>query len=136
MRLLPVLPLILAATGCYYPHPPPPPPPPELASAIAAAANCAETVFPLNPRVDGWSVDKFTGRYARGSESLTVTRSEHRLLVARAGFGTREIAADNVESWHWHDACGVRYDFTLPPDGPGAWLRITDATGMISDWRR
>jgi hypothetical protein len=54
----------------------------------------------------------------------------------RPGFGTREIATDNLDSWQWHDACGARYAFTLPPDGPGAWLRITDANGAASDWHR
>lgn len=131
-KLVPIL-LPLAAAGCIYPHPPPPPPPPELG---AAAANCADTVFPANPRIGAWSVDKFTGHYRRGEQVLTVTRDNHRLLVMRPGFGTREITAGTIESWQWHDACGVRYAFTLPPDGPGAWLRITDADGAVSDWHR
>jgi hypothetical protein len=125
--------LCLAAAGCFYPHPPPPPPPPELG---AAPANCADAIFPLNPRIGAWSVDKFTGHYWRDRQALTVTRHNQRLLVMRPGFGTREITADNVESRHWHDACGVRYQFTLPPDGSGGWLRITEHGGTTSDWRR
>ena len=133
MRILPCFPLALATAGCLYPHPPPPPPPTE---ALRPAANCADAVFPTNPRVTAWSVDKFAGHYRRGELALTVTRDNHRLLVMRPGFGTREISADTVESWQWHDACGIQYRFTLPPDGPGAWLRITDAGGAVSDWQR
>lgn len=134
MRLWLIPALGLAAAGCVLrQHPPPPPPPPELG---AAAADCAATVFPLNPRVAAWSVDKFTGRYARGAEVLTIARREHRLLVTRPGFGTREIAAPDVENWTWHDGCGVRYRFTLPPDGPGAWLRVIEPGGTAADWHR
>ena len=125
--------LCLAAAGCAYPHPPPPPPPPELGTA---AARCEDAVFPENPSVGAWSVDKFAGHYRRGAQALTVTRDNHRLLVMRPGFGTRQITADNVQSWQWHDACGSQYSFTLPPDGPGAWLRITDQGGAVSDWQR
>jgi len=133
--LIPLLPCLVIA-GCIYPHPPPPPPPPELAGTAAVPANCADTIFPTNVRIAAWSVDKFTGHYRRGDQALTVTRQNHRLLVMRPGFGTREITSDNIESWHWHDACGVRYAFNLPPDGPGALLRITDANGAVSDWGR
>ena len=133
MRRLPLLLVCLAAAGCLYPPPLAPPPPPELG---APPANCADTIFPTNSRVDAWSVDKFAGHYRRNQVVLTVTRDNHRLLVMRPGFGTREITADSVESWQWHDACGVQYRFTLPPDGPGAWLRITDANGAVSDWQR
>ena len=132
MRILLGLPLLLTA-GCMYPHPPPPPPPPEL---TGAPADCADTIFPTNPRVADWSVAKFTGSYRNGQLGLTVRRDNHRLLVTRPGFGTREIATDNLDSWRWHDACGVTYDFNLPPDGPGAWLRITDINGAVSDWHR
>lgn len=134
----PLVPLLcLAAAGCttiWGPHPPPPPPPPELGTA--APANCADTIFPLNPQIGAWSVDKFTGHYRLGQQALTVTRHKQRLLVMRPGFGTREITAASVDSRQWHDACGVRYQFTLPPDGPGGWLRITELNGTVSDWRR
>ena len=133
MRKLLVLPLSLLAAGCWPPHPPPPPPPPELGRA---PANCADAIFPLNSRIAAWSVDKFAGRYARGAETLVVSRNEHRLLVSRPGFGTRQINAPDVESRQWHDACGVRYDFTLPAGGPGARLRITDLGGAVSGWHR
>lgn len=123
---------LVCAAGCA-PHPPPPPPPPELGRA---PANCADAIFPLNNRIAAWSVAKFTGRYARGTEALTVERREHRLLVTRPGLGTREISAPDVGSWQWHDACGARYAFTLPADGRGALLRITDLDGAVSDWHR
>ena len=133
MRKLLSLVLFPPVAGCLYPHPPPPPPPPELGRP---AAHCADTIFPSNPRIGAWSVDKFAGHYRRGQQTLTVTRDNHRLLVMRPGFGTREITPDTVESRQWHDGCGVRYAFTLPPDGPGAGLRITDVGGRVSDWRR
>lgn len=133
MRKWVVIPLGLIAAGCWPPHPPPPPPPPELGMAPAP---CAATIFPTNTRIAAWSVDKFTGRYVRGSDSLTVHRDQHRLLVTRPGFGTREISSADIESWSWNDGCGVRYDFLLPPDGPGARLRITDLNGIVSDWQR
>lgn len=133
MRRWLVLPLSFTAAGCWPPHPPPPPPPPELGRA---PANCADTIFPLNTRIAAWSVDKFTGRYTRGAETLTVSRADHRLLVTRPGFGTRQINASDVASRQWHDACGVRYDFTLSPGGSGARLRITDLGAAVSDWHR
>lgn len=127
--------LCLAAAGCYAnPHPPPPPPPPELGTV--APANCADTIFPLNPQIGPGSVDRFTGQYRRGGQALTVTRQNQRLLVTRPGFGTREITAESVASPLWHDACGVRYRFTLPADGPGALLRITEADGTVTEWQR
>ena len=125
--------LCLSAAGCLYPHPPPQPPAPELGRP---AAHCGDTIFPANPRIGAWSVDKFAGTYRRGQQALTVTRDNHRLLVTRPGFGTREVTAPSVESWQWNDGCGVQYRFTLPPDGPGAWLRITDVGGGVSDWQR
>lgn len=134
MRRLPLPLLCLATAGCFYSHPPPPPPPPELGAA--SPASCADTIFPLNPQIGPWSVDRFTGHYRRDSEALTVTRHNRRLLVMRPRFGTREITADSVDSPLWHDACGVRYRFTLPPDGAGAMLRITEADGTVSNWQR
>ena len=127
--------LCLAAAGCYAnPHPPPPPPPPELGTV--APANCADTIFPLNPQIGPGSADRLTGHYRRGGQALTVTRQNQRLLVTRPGFGTREITAESVSSPLWHDACGVHYRFTLAPDGLGALLRITEADGTATDWQR
>ena len=134
MRILLAIPALLAAAGCYmYPHPPPPPPPPELGRPPAA---CEATIFPLNTRITAATVDKFTGRYARGADTLIVARQQHRLLVTRPGFGTREITAPDAGGGQWYDACGVQYRFTLPPDGPGAVLRITDLGGVVGDWNR
>lgn len=130
-QVLPVL--CLAGSGCVYPHLPPPPAPTELG---LAASDCATTIFPVDPQIAAWSVDKFAGQYRLGSQVLTVRRDDHRLMVTRAGFGTRQIVAKNVESWRWHDACGVDYAFALPPDGPGAWLKITDQGGGVSEWQR
>jgi hypothetical protein len=97
---------------------------------------CAQTSFPTNNRIGAWSVDKFAGRYLGGSDAITVSRDEHRLLVRGWTLGTRELTADSVESWTWRDGCGVRYDFMLPPDGPGAWLKVTMTDGSVTDWKR
>jgi hypothetical protein len=97
---------------------------------------CASATFPLNERIAVWSVDKFAGRYSSGGNVLTVRRDQHRLLVEGWTLGKRELAAQNVESWTWHDGCGVLYEFTLPPDGPGAWLKVTQLNGATTDWRR
>jgi hypothetical protein len=103
MRILPCFPLALATAGCLYPHPPPPPPPTE---ALRPAANCADAVFPTNPRVAAWSVDKFAGHYRRGELALTVTRDNHRGPVSararsartrsKAGNGTMPAASSIV----------------------------------------
>ena len=103
---------------------------------VASQPQCAMIHFPTNIHVDAWSVDKFAGRYVRESDSLTVRRDEHRLLVDGWTLGTRELTADSVESWTWRDGCGATYAFVLPPDGPGAWLKITMPNGSISDWHR
>jgi hypothetical protein len=124
MRQLAVLlPLLLA--GCATTNRPP------------AQPSCADTHFAENPRIAAWSVDKFAGRYRNGADELHVTRQgEHRFVVQRPGYGTRELATENVESWKFHDGCGLIYEFVLPPDGPGAWLKITDTSGAVSNWTR
>ena len=71
-----------------------------------------------------------------GSEVLTVRRDNHRLLVEGWHLGRRELTATSVESRTWHDGSGVTYAFVLPPDGPGAWLKITLPDRAITDWRR
>jgi hypothetical protein len=114
-----------------------------LSSCVAAPARelsggqqCALTAFPTNERVGAWSVDKFIGHYTHGPDALTVRRDGHRLLVEGWILGTRELTAESVESWAWHDGCAARYEFTLPSDGPGAWLRIAMPNGMVTDWHR
>ena len=99
-------------------------------------AQCAQATFPASDRIAAWSVDKFAGRYTREGETLIVSREEHRLFVAGWVLGRRQLTAESVESWTWHDACGVRYEFTLPPDGPGAWLKVTLPDGRATDWHR
>jgi hypothetical protein len=117
--------LSLFAGGCSVT----PPPAPPLA--------CAATRFPEDPRIDAWSVDKFAGRYRSGAQLLDVARQdEHGLVVRRAGYGTRDLATDNVESWKFHDGCGVTYTFVLPPDGPGGMLTIHEPDGRVSEWTR
>jgi hypothetical protein len=105
-------------------------------AAQAPQPRCALTVFPTNERVAAWSVDKFAGRFASGANTLVVRREEHRLLVEGWTLGRRELTAQSVESWSWRDGCGVRYDFTLPPDGPGAMLKIVMPDGTTTDWHR
>lgn len=133
MRRVILLVLGASATGCLYPHPPPPPPPPELGRPPAA---CEATVFPPDPRIAAAMADTLAGRYLRGAESLAVTRREHRLLVSRPGFATRQIKTADFQSGQWHDACGARYAFTPPAGGSPARLRITDANGSVTDWHR
>lgn len=130
-RLLP-LPAALALAACFGPAPPPPPLPAEL----YGGADCASTVFPTDPSVGAWSVDKFGGVYRRGRESVTVSRQDHRFLVHRVRYGVREIRAEGPESWNFRDGCGVRYAFVLPTDGPGAMLAITDLDGTVTRWNR
>ncbi|HKG99764.1 MAG TPA: hypothetical protein VKB08_03440 [Bradyrhizobium sp.] len=109
---------------------------PQMPVAQSSQPQCAQTAFPPNERIAVWSVDKFAGRYVRGADIVAVRRDEHRLLVEGWTLGTRQLTADSVESWTWRDGCGVRYEFMLPPDGPGAWLKIVMPDGQTSDWHR
>ena len=109
---------------------------PDEPVARAAQPRCAATVFPPDEHIGAWSVDKFAGRYSDGANALIVRRDGHRLLVEGWALGTRQLTADSVESWTWHDGCGVRYEFQLPPDGPGAWLKIVMPDGTTSNWHR
>ncbi len=102
----------------------------------AAQPQCAMGTFPANERIGAWSVDKFAGVYTHGTDKLTVRRDNHRLLVEGWMLGSRELTAESVESWTWHDGCGVRYEFILPPDGPGAWLKIIMPDHTTTDWHR
>ena len=104
--------------------------------ATAAQPHCSLTTYPENDRIAGWSVDKFTGRYSDGANTLTVRRDRHRLMVDGWVLGTRELTAKNVESWTWTDGCGLSYSFILRPDGPGAWLKVTMPDGRTTDWHR
>jgi hypothetical protein len=92
--------------------------------------------FPPNPNIAAWSTDKFAGSYASGTLRLTVRRAGNHMLVERAGAAATQINSDSAESWAFADGCGTRYLFMLPPDGPGAWLTITTAAGVKSDWHR
>jgi hypothetical protein len=118
--------IVLLMAGCAATAPDPRP----------AQSQCACTVVPANERIAVWSVDKFAGRYARGADTIIIWRDDHRLFIGGWTLGTRQLTSDTVESWTWRDGCGVRYEFTLPPDGPGAWLKIVMPNGMESDWRR
>jgi hypothetical protein len=102
----------------------------------ANSPQCASTLFPRNDQIAAWSVDKFAGRYTRGPDALTVRRDQHRLVVEGWTLGTRQLSAQSAESWTWNDGCGARYEFTLPPDGPGAWLKIVMPDGSTTDWHR
>lgn len=132
MRELLVLCVPLSLAACYGAAPPPAPLPAE----HYGTADCASTVFPTDPSVTPATVDKFGGVYRLGRESVTVSRQDHRFLLHRVRYGVRELRADAVQSWAFHDGCGLRYEFVLPPDGPGAWLTITERDGSISRWRR
>lgn len=93
-------------------------------------------MFPTDPSVAAWSVDKFGGVYRRGRESVTVSRQDHRFLIHRVRYGVREARAEGPQSWVFRDGCGLRYQFVLPPGGPGAWLTITDLDGTVTRWTR
>ena len=104
--------IVLLMAGCAATAPDPRP----------AQSQCARTVVPANERIAVWSVDKFAGRYARGADTIIIWRDDHRLFIGGWTLGTRQLTSDTVESWTWRDGCGVRYEFTLPPDGPGGRL--------------
>ncbi len=36
----------------------------------------------------------------------------------------------------FRDGCGTRYDFFLPPDGPGGYVVVTEPNGARSEWHR
>ena len=132
MRGLLVFCVPLSLAACYGAAPPPA----QLPAEYYGTADCASTVFPTDPSVNAATVDKFGGVYRLGRESVTVSRQDHRFLLHRVRYGVRELRADAAQSWAFHDGCGLRYDFVLPPDGPGAWLTITERDGSISRWRR
>ena len=120
--------LTLLISACVVRHP--------ARLAEAAQPQCAMRPFRVTVRIGAWSVDKFAGVYTHGTDKLTVRREDHRLLVEGWTLGTRELTADSVESWAWQDGCGVRYEFILPPDGPGAWLKVSIPDRMTTDWHR
>jgi hypothetical protein len=119
---------LLALAGCASAPPP--------LAPFAESPACAATVFPANPQFGAWSVDKFAGAYASASRALTVRREGNRLLLEHAGQAPREITTADLNSWQFHDGCGVSYKFMLPPDGPGAMLIISAPGAMPTQWRR
>jgi hypothetical protein len=107
-----------------------------VAVPVASQPACESIRLPENPQFGGWSVDKFVGRFSNGAASVTVSRiGDHRLVIDRGG-QARDLATENLDSWLFTDACGSEYRFMLPTDGPGAWLKITDPDGTVSDWIR
>ena len=124
-----------AATGltaCYGVAPPPPPPPVEL----FGTADCSSTVFPVDPGINAATVDRLGGVYRAGRESVTVSRQDHRFLAHRVLYGVRELRADGPGAATFHDGCGVAYAFSIPANGSGGWLTITDRDGIATRWRR
>lgn len=121
MRLLIVLPALLAAAGCsIYPHPPPPPAPPELAAPSLS----------LDPAF----VDRFLGTYVSAGATLSIRRDGARILAQRAG--EPAYALTRTAEATFVDPRGIAYLFTLPPDGPGAMLRMVYADGQVRVWNR
>ena len=104
----------------------------------ASVAQCAAVTFPPNPQFGAWSVDKFTGVYTSGGESLTVRREGNALFVEQRGQAPRQITTDNLDNWRFRDGCGTEYQFFLPPDGPGARLEIHELGNRpyFSVWNR
>jgi hypothetical protein len=106
------------------------------ASQVVAQPACASVRLPENPRFGPAFTDKFNGTYFNGTESVRVHRlGAHRMVIYRGGV-PRDLATNDVESWLFTDACGARYHFNLPPDGPGGWLKITDPGQPTTDWHR
>jgi hypothetical protein len=132
MRTMFLFATALPLAACLGPAPPPPPMPYE----VTGAADCAAASYPVDPRVAAAMLDKFIGVYRLGRQSVTVSRSGSRFTIHRVLFGIRDLKPDAPESWTFHDGCGVRYDFQLPPDGPGGMVTITDRDGTVSRWHR
>jgi hypothetical protein len=118
----------LALAGCI-----PVPLPPTQERVLPA---CAAVHFPENEAIGPGTVDKFTGTYLTGRQTLVIRRDGHRLLAEQAGYGTRELNGASVESWTWQDGCGATYDFGVPSEGPSASLMLTDPDGSKTRWQR
>ncbi|MEO7365379.1 MAG: hypothetical protein ABIW03_03580 [Sphingomicrobium sp.] len=119
--------LLLILSGCA---------PVPMSAPTAHAPACASMVFPTNPQIGAGSVDKFAGAYASGTRSLTVRREGSRLLVQDGTQAPREITTSDLNSWEFHDGCGISYRFVLPPDGPGAMLTILAPGASATQWHR
>lgn len=102
------------------------------------AANCAAATFPDDPFIAASFTDKFTGRFWSGERYLDVAREGRRMFVRRPETGQRQLrrVGDIPGEGSFRDGCDTRYEFTLPPDGPGGYVTITDPDGGRSEWHR
>lgn len=126
MRILACLPLVTLA-ACLGPAPPPPPAPYEL----SGSAGCAATRFADGAAGDAAMLDRLTGVYAAGRESITVSRQGGRFLAHRVSYGVRDLTAAGADGRQFRDGCETLYAF----DGSG-WLTIAPVNDTPSRWRR
>lgn len=117
----------IALAACMGPAPPPPGAPYELASN----AGCIATRFEDGSAGDAAALDRLTGVYAAGRQSIVVSRQGGRFLAHRVSMGVRDLTRDGPDGLTFRDGCNQRYTF----DG-GAWLTISAANGSSSRWRR
>jgi hypothetical protein len=67
-----------------------------------------------------------------------VWREGQRLYIGKSGHQRVQLkpAAQMQGAGAFRDGCGTLYDFTLPPDGPGGYVIITELNGARSRWHR
>lgn len=126
MRSLLLIPA-LALGACLGPAPPPPAEPYELTST----QGCIATRFEDGAAGDAAALDRLTGVYAAGRQSILVSRQGGRFLAHRVSMGVRDLTRDGPDGLTFRDGCNQRYTF----DG-AAWLTISAANGASSRWRR
>ena len=126
MRTLLLMP-VLALAACLGPAPPPPETPYELTSN----AGCIATRFEDGSAGDAAGLDRLTGVYVAGRQSILVSRQGGRFLAHRVSMGVRDLTRDGPEGLTFRDGCNQRYTF----DGSG-WLTISASNGASSRWRR
>lgn len=124
------MPLLLVG-ACDIPPPPPAAPPRSATYPPACAVR-----FAPSPNIAAWSADKFTGIYRSASNALTIRRDGGNMIVEQPNKLPTQITRGDSESWTFRDGCGTRYDFMLPPDGPGARLTVTVPAGISNVWNR
>lgn len=125
MRAL-ILLTALALGACLGPAPPPPDTPYELASSNG----CATTRFEDNAAGDPATLDRLTGVYSAGRQSITISRQSGRFLAHRVSYGVRDLTSDAPGSGQFRDGCNQRYAFA------GNVLTVTATNGTTSRWTR
>jgi hypothetical protein len=125
MRILALMP-IAGLAACLGPAPPPPDAPYELATS----GGCATTRFEDGAAGDPATLDRLTGVYAAGRESITVSRQGSRFLLHRVRYGVRDLIASAPGGMEFRDGCNQHYRFDAQ------WLTVTATNGVASRWQR